>query len=349
VWQIDLLRSIVGVQTVASGRVTVLGLAAGSPALGRQIGYATQAPAVYADLTVEENLRYFATVLGVGAEAVDSVLTAVGLDSRRRDRAGRLSGGQTSRVSLAVALLGSPRLLVLDEPTVGLDPVLRDELWVLFNSLAASGATLLVSSHVMDEANRCPQLVLMRDGAVLAHDPPDALAMLRERTSGTLERLMAMPMGKLDLLLGYGLAFGLFAAVQVVMVAMLAIIWLGLTIAGSLALLILLALLDALLGMALGLFVSAFASSGFQAVQFMPLMAAPQIFLCGLFVPRGSMATVLIWVSDVMPLSYAVDAVMTLAAQPDVGGALIRDIVVVAGCVVLALVLSAATLRRQTA
>lgn len=175
-----------------------------------------------------------------------------------------------------------------------------------------------------------------------------SVAMLRERTTGTLERLMAMPIGKLDLLLGYGLAFGIFAVIQVAIVAALAVSWLGLTIAGSLALLILVAILDALLGMALGLFVSAFARTEFQAVQFMPLIAAPQILVCGLFMPRDQMATVLSWLSDVMPLSYAVDAVKTLAADSAVTTDLVRDILVVAGCVALALALSAATLRRRT-
>ncbi|HLJ67094.1 MAG TPA: ABC transporter permease [Chloroflexota bacterium] len=175
-----------------------------------------------------------------------------------------------------------------------------------------------------------------------------SVAMLRERTSGTLERLMAMPIGKLDLLLGYGLAFGTFAVIEVALVTALAVTWLGLTIAGPLALLVLVATLDALLGMALGLFVSAFARTEFQAVQFMPLIAAPQILLCGLFVARDQMATVLLWLSDVMPLSYAVDAVKILAASPTVTAELVRDIVVVAGCVVLALTLGATTLRRRT-
>jgi ABC-2 type transport system ATP-binding protein len=174
-----LLRAVVGVQVVASGEIDVLGLPAGSQVLRRQIGYATQSPAVYGDLTIEENLRYFATVLGAPRDDVDRVLAEVGLDNRRRAPAGRLSGGQLSRASLAVALLGAPRLLVLDEPTVGLDPVLRDDLWTLFHRLVAQGTTLLVSSHVMDEADRCPSLLLMRDGAILAQDTP---AALRART-----------------------------------------------------------------------------------------------------------------------------------------------------------------------
>jgi len=163
-----LMRTIVGVQVMAAGTVRVLGRPAGDPALRHEVGYVTQAPSVYPDLTVTENLRYFATLLGTGADDVDRVLTAVDLAASADKRVGNLSGGEKSRVSLAVALLGSPRLLVLDEPTVGLDPVLRRDLWDLFARIAAAGATILVSSHVMDEAERCDRLLLMRDGALLA-------------------------------------------------------------------------------------------------------------------------------------------------------------------------------------
>ena len=182
-----LMRAIVGVQVVQAGRITVLGLPAGSPALRRKIGYSTQSPAVYADLTVADNLRYFAAVLGARPHDVDRVTKEVGLSKERHQQAGQLSGGQLTRASLAVALLGEPQLLVLDEPTVGLDPVLREELWELFHRMAGTrSVTLLVSSHVMDEAERCQQLVLMRDGSILAHDSPDAL---RRRTgSGNLEQ-----------------------------------------------------------------------------------------------------------------------------------------------------------------
>jgi len=174
-----LLRAIVGVQIVTAGTVTVLGEPAGSPGLRRRVGYATQDPAVYADLTVAENLRYFAAVLGVPdrAAAVARVIAQVDLPGQRNQLAGRLSGGQLARTSLAVALLGRPELLILDEPTVGLDPVLRDDLWSLFHRLAADGATLLISSHVMDEAARCERLLLLRDGAVLAADTPASLLL----------------------------------------------------------------------------------------------------------------------------------------------------------------------------
>lgn len=170
-----LLRSIVGVQTVRSGAVTVLGEPAGSAALRRRVGYLTQAPSVYDDLTVEQNLRYFARLSGVARGRVGEVLGQVDLAGEARKLAGRLSGGQLSRVSLACALVTDPDLLVLDEPTVGLDPVLRRSLWRLFDDLAASGKTLLVSSHVMDEAARCDELVLMRDGGLLAHESLDSL------------------------------------------------------------------------------------------------------------------------------------------------------------------------------
>jgi ABC-2 type transport system ATP-binding protein len=170
-----LMRAIVGVQAVRSGTVTVLGSPAGSAALRRRVGYVTQAPSVYEDLTVEQNLQYFARLAGVGRGRVGEVLAQVDLESERTALSGHLSGGQLSRVSLACALVTDPDLLVLDEPTVGLDPVLRRSLWALFDELAASGTTLLVSSHVMDEAARCDELVLMRDGAVLAHEGLDSL------------------------------------------------------------------------------------------------------------------------------------------------------------------------------
>ncbi len=174
-----LMRAIVGVQIVEGGTVSVLGEPAGAPPLRPRVGYVTQAPAVYGDLTVRENLRYFARVLDVSAAQVDDVLATVDLEEAGRQLTSTLSGGQRARVSLATALLNSPDLLVLDEPTVGLDPVLRRDLWEMFRRLAAGGTTLLVSSHVMDEAGRCDDLVLLRDGRLLAALAP---AELRERT-----------------------------------------------------------------------------------------------------------------------------------------------------------------------
>jgi len=170
-----LLRAIVGVQKVASGSLTVLGQPAGSRGLRKRVAYVTQAPSIYSDITVEENLAYFASVLGAPEGSVARAISLVGLDGSERAMAGRLSGGQRSRVSLAAALLGEPDLLVLDEPTVGLDPVLREELWRTFHALATAGATLLVSSHVMDEAERCDRLILMREGRVIANETPTAV------------------------------------------------------------------------------------------------------------------------------------------------------------------------------
>ncbi len=170
-----LMRVLVGVQAGITGTVTVFGDAAGSKGLRHRIGYVTQAPSVYDDLTVLENVRFFARVLGLGADEVTRSLEAVDLRDRWHDRVARLSGGQRSRVSLAVALLGDPEVLVLDEPTVGLDPVLRRDLWALFHRLADAGATVLVSSHVMDEAERCDRLLLMRDGVLIADDSPAGL------------------------------------------------------------------------------------------------------------------------------------------------------------------------------
>ena len=171
----SLMRAVVGVQVVAGGTVTVLGHPAGSPALRDRVGYVTQAPSVYDDLTVRENVRFFARVLGAGVAEADRVIELVDLTSHADQPVGRMSGGQRSRASLAVALLGSPELIVLDEPTVGLDPLLRRDLWALFHSLAARGAAVIVSSHVMDEAERCDRLLLMRNGRLIADDTPSAL------------------------------------------------------------------------------------------------------------------------------------------------------------------------------
>jgi ABC-2 type transport system ATP-binding protein len=170
-----LMRAVVGVQRVAGGTVTVLGEPAGAVELRRRVGYVTQAPSVYPDLSVVENLRYFARIVGAPPERVEQVIEIVALEPERGKVVGRLSGGQRARVSLATALLGEPELLVLDEPTVGLDPVLRRDLWSFFHELSANGTTLLVSSHVMDEADRCDALVLLRDGRVLAHETPTSL------------------------------------------------------------------------------------------------------------------------------------------------------------------------------
>ena len=174
-----LLRAIVGVQRIVSGSVDVLGCSAGSADIRARIGYMTQAPSIYGDLTVGENLVFFARVLDVPQAAVDRVLAEVSMEQFRSRVVNRLSGGQRARVSLAAALLAEPDLLVLDEPTVGLDPVLRRDLWELFHGLAERGTTLLVSSHVMDEADRCHALLLLREGTVLAQGTP---AELRRRT-----------------------------------------------------------------------------------------------------------------------------------------------------------------------
>ena len=399
---------------------------------------------MYDDLTVAENLRFFARVLGVEPAQADEAIASVDLASHRDQVVARLSGGQRSRVSLAVALLGKPDLLVLDEPTVGLDPVLRRDLWELFHRIADAGAAVLVSSHVMDEAERCHRLLLMREGRIIADGSPDeirertgaadieqaflhlvetqrrrrsmnpritlavagrvltqvrrdhrTLAMLlvvpcvlisllwwmfddlpgdlfdrfgpallamfpfivmflvtsvttlRERSSGTLERLLTMPMGKLDFLLGYALAFGLLAAVQAALAVGVSVGLLGLDVNGPVWLLGLVAVVDAVLGTALGLLVSAFATTEFQAVQFMPAFVLPQILLCGLFVPREAMPGVLEAISNVLPLSYAVDAMQELVGRAD-QGEVWRSVAVVAVFALAALALGAATLRRRT-
>jgi ABC-2 type transport system permease protein len=175
-----------------------------------------------------------------------------------------------------------------------------------------------------------------------------SIAMLRERTTGTLERLMSMPLAKIDLLLGYGLAFALVAAVQATVASAIAFGLLGLDTAGPVWLVVLLAVGNALLGMALGLFLSAFAQTEFQAVQFMPAFVLPQILLAGLLVPREHMARALEITSDFLPLSYAYDA-LARATRDDLGSQLALDAAIVIGCIVLALVLGATTLRRRTA
>jgi ABC-2 type transport system ATP-binding protein len=174
-----LMRAIVGVQIITSGTVTVLGQAAGAAPLRDRVGYVTQDPSVYPDLTVRQNLRYFAKVLGAPSSDIDRVIAEVQLDGQAEQMVSTLSGGERSRVSLATALLGDPELLVLDEPTVGLDPVLRRDLWGLFAHLAERGVTLLVSSHVMDEATRCDRLLLLRQAELLADG---TLAQLKELT-----------------------------------------------------------------------------------------------------------------------------------------------------------------------
>lgn len=200
-----------------------------------------------------------------------------------------------------------------------------------------------------------PQLFDRVGGALLGIFPllvmflVTSVAMLRERTSGTLERLLTMPLGKLDLLLGYALAFGAVALAQAALASALTLGLLGLDIQGPTWLVFVVALGDGLLGMALGLLVSAFARTEFQAVQFLPAVVLPQLLLCGLFVPRAAMAAPLRWASDVLPLSYAVDAMNHLTTSPDVTGTVVRDLAVIGGCVLLALTLGAATLRRRTA
>jgi ABC-2 type transport system ATP-binding protein len=180
-----LMRAIVGTQIVAAGAVTVLGLPAGSAELRRRVAYVTQAPSVYPDLTVRENLIYFARILRVPLQRIPSVIEEVGLGQQADQVAATLSGGERSRSSLASALLALPEVLVLDEPTVGLDPLLRRDLWSIFHRIAGDGATILISTHVMDEAERCDDLVLMRDGKIIATGSPQELRA--EAATDTIE------------------------------------------------------------------------------------------------------------------------------------------------------------------
>ena len=180
-----LMRAIVGVQIVRGGDVTVLGRPAGTAPLRHHVAYVTQAPSVYGDLTVRENLAYFARVLRAPSQRIDETIERTGLRGQARQMVRTLSGGERSRASLAIALLGDPDLLVLDEPTVGLDPVLRTELWRQFHELADEGKTVLVSTHVMDEAERCDELILMREGRIVATGAPRTL--LEQTETETLE------------------------------------------------------------------------------------------------------------------------------------------------------------------
>lgn len=170
-----LMRSIVGAQIVRSGTVTVLGKPAGTAALRHRVGYMTQAYSVYDDLSVKDNVTYFASLYGVGRAGVREAIGNVGLADHSDQLVGNLSGGQRTRTSLACALISAPELLVLDEPTVGLDPVIRADLWGQFHALADNGVTLIVSSHVMDEAQHCRRLLLLREGVLVADDTPQAL------------------------------------------------------------------------------------------------------------------------------------------------------------------------------
>jgi len=177
-----IFRSIVGVQQTHAGTITVLDHPAGAKNLRTRIGYFTQSASIYSDLTCLENLHYFARLLGDTEISVEEIIDLVDLKKNRKQIASSLSGGERARLALATALLGRPELLILDEPTVGLDPVLRRDLWDLFHRLADQGKTLLISSHVMDEADRCDILFLLRDGKVLASGTPQGL---KEETGKT--------------------------------------------------------------------------------------------------------------------------------------------------------------------
>lgn len=171
-----LIRAIVGRQKIANGKITVFGMPAGSRKLRQEVSYMTQGLSVYPDLTVEQNLYYFASMFGVRRKdmqkMIDDILHAVDMTKKSKELVSNLSGGQKQRVSLATSLIGSPNLMILDEPTVGLDPVLRDQIWKLFRELTSKGVTIIISSHVMDEAERCDDLLLIRDGKLLAHGSP---------------------------------------------------------------------------------------------------------------------------------------------------------------------------------
>lgn len=186
-----LMRAIVGVQRISGGSIRVLSHRAGSPVLRRRVAYTSQSLSIYRDITVWANVAYFAGLLGLDVTAVDRAISIVGLDDVADTPVERLSGGQASRASLACALVGDPALLVLDEPTVGLDPLTRESLWRTFRGLADQGVCVLISSHVMDEAARCDSTILMREGRILAHEPLSSL-IARTRTRGPEEAFIAL-------------------------------------------------------------------------------------------------------------------------------------------------------------
>lgn len=528
-----LLRAIVGVQSAVSGDLRVLGYTSGDACLRRRVGYATQSASVYGDLTVLENLRYFTEIMRAGIPGdpawspgyLDALLTQVGLTEQANLLVNQLSGGQRSRVSLAAAMIGGTDVLVLDEPTVGADPLLRRRLWSDLRDLARDGMTIFVSSHVMDEAARCDHLLLIYSGRLLAQGAPSELlattdcndleegfvrllersaasagqasptapttaaptmtvptttgpttlaspagpagplggsppvpqpaptvpqpapsdgvpdaaaptptagphpsgvapcparrpvdarrtgatagrvlrqlgrdrrtlalvlllppvllltlrllfhhspatfgrvgpallgifplmtmffvtsvAMLRERTSGTLERLMTTPVGRSDLLVGYGLAFAVPAATQAALATALTVGPLGLDVRGSASMLFVAAILSSFLGTSLGLWMSAFARTEFEAVQFIPAVLIPQFMLCGVLVPRHTMLPTLDTLSALMPMTYVVDSMAQLSRSRAVDGRLALDLGIVICCTLAALGLAAVTLRRQ--
>lgn len=186
-----LMRTLIGAQAFQKGEVNVFDRKAGSSDLRSRIGYVTQSPAVYRDLTVAQNLHYFSRIVGAPKGQVDELLKRLDLTQQSSQLAGDLSGGQMARVSLAIALLGNPDLLILDEPTVGQDPVLRDALWRLFRQLANEGKTLLVSSHIMNEASHCDRLLVMRQGKLVA-DTTARLLMRVTRTNDLDEAFLSL-------------------------------------------------------------------------------------------------------------------------------------------------------------
>ena len=319
-----LIRAIVGSQRITSGTITILGQPAGSTQLRTTVAYATQNLSIYRDLTVMANITYFARLYG--ATDYDNVLETVGLTDYRTTLVENLSGGQASRVSLACALVAQPQVLILDEPTVGLDPVTRKSLWEVFRQLADTGITIMVSSHVLDEANHCDNVILMRRGRILAH----------------------APINTINLMVSYAIVFGMLGLIQASILCFMVLGPFNIDIAGPWPMLLVIALLDAFLGVSLGLFASALARSEFQAVQFMPVFIAPQLLLCGLFIPLEMMPNILETIARALPMTWAVEVVRTITTTDTLDASVWRHIGELIILIIVALYASSLTMRRTT-
>ena len=438
-----LMRLLIGLQKPSSGAVRVFGEPASTRIAGR-IGYMPQLSALYQELSVRQNVDFFARMYGLSRsaerrEAVDRAIEWVDLTERQKDPLTKLSGGMRQRVSLAIALVHEPELLVLDEPTVGLDPELRATFWEQFRSMAADGATLIISSHTMDDAAHCHRLAFIQEGRVVALGSPDELreaagrrhprgrvpplrqagravsidrtlaiavrivsqisrdhrsvaliivapiivmslvgfsfadqrdilnriapgligafalffvflltgvSFLRERSQGTLERLLTTPVGRADILAGYLLGFLLFAGIQSLVILLYTIFALRIEYEGSLWQIFVLLFVVTIVAVNLGIFISTFARNEFQVVQFIPIMLLPQIFLSGAVLPFEQLPGYFQAIGHFLPLTYAVDGLKALMLEGETLGGIGQELAVLGAFAIGILALAAITVRR---